>query len=89
MIRSMILVAFALLLAPVQSARAQETGTDTRPALKAAATRLVGVSGPGAAWRPNSCAIKVRSMRPCPLTDPPPWSSLTRSRNASLSRLLD
>jgi flagella basal body P-ring formation protein FlgA len=38
MIRSMILVAFALLLAPVQSARAQETGTDTRPALKAAAT---------------------------------------------------
>ena len=32
--------------------------------LSAAATTLVGTSGPGAAWRPNSSATRVRSTRP-------------------------
>ena len=50
-----------------------------RPAQRAAATTLVGTSGPGAAWRPNSWATRVRSTRPSPEMEPPPCSSATSS----------
>ena len=43
----------------------------------ASATRFVASDGPGAAWRPNSWAITLRSTRPSPLMLPPPLASLT------------
>ncbi len=45
----------------------------------AAATTLVGSSGPGAACAPNSCATRLRSTIPWPLIEPPPASSVTSS----------
>src|SRR5262245_33304907 len=55
------------------------TGACTSPpaALSAAATTFVDTSGPGAACRPNSYAITLRSTSPSPLMLPPPCASLT------------
>ena len=45
----------------------------------AAATTLVGTSGPGETRRPISSATSTRSSSPCPETLPPPCSSDTSS----------
>src|SRR6201999_1281416 len=67
----------AVLLPSRSSVRGPDFWSSLPQRPSAAATRLTGPKGPGAAWRPNSYASSRRSTTPWPLTLPPPACSGT------------
>src|SRR5580700_9890309 len=70
----------AAIASPDRSPASTSACSPSEPrSLRADATTFVAVSGPGAAWWPNSYATRLRSTSPAPLMEPPPCASSTNN----------